>query len=128
LPQRLYQPVRSASVTTAIIRSTRIVGRRVPRIEGREKVTGAAVYAGDVRLPGLLWGKVLRGPYPHARIRRIDTSRAAGLPGVRAVITAQDIPPTLVGRRLRDVPVLARDVVPFVGDRRLRDHGRAADG
>ena len=91
----------------------RVVGQRVPRVEGRAKVTGA-VYAADVQLPGRLWGKVLRSPYPYARIRHIDTRRARELPGVQAVITGQDIPPTLVGRRLRDVPVLARDVVRFV--------------
>lgn len=95
----------------------RVVGQRAPRVEGRDKVTGGAVYTADVLLPGTLWGKVLRSPYPFARIRRIDASRARELPGVRAVITGEDIPPVLVGRHLRDVPVLARDVVRYVGDR-----------
>ncbi|MGH4022988.1 MAG: xanthine dehydrogenase family protein molybdopterin-binding subunit [Pseudonocardiaceae bacterium] len=93
------------------------VGRRLPRIEGRAKVTGAEKYAADVILPGMLWGKTLRSPHPHARIVSVDVSRARQLPGVRAILTGRDIPPTMVGRMFRDMPVLARDVVRFVGDR-----------
>lgn len=93
------------------------VGRRLPRIEGPAKVTGAEKYAADVILPGMLWGKTLRSPHPHARIVSIDASRARRLPGVRAVLTGQDIPPTMVGRMFRDMPVLSRDVVRFIGDR-----------
>jgi xanthine dehydrogenase YagR molybdenum-binding subunit len=59
----------------------------VPRVEGAEKVSGRARYAGDVRLPGQLYARVLRSPHPHARILRIDTSRAAALPGVHAVLS-----------------------------------------
>src|SRR5919108_1053349 len=69
-----------------------VVGRPHPRVEGPEKVTGRARYAYDVRLPGLLYAKVLRSPHPHARIRRIETSRAAALPGVRAVLSSADAP------------------------------------
>ena len=65
----------------------------------------------------MLWGKVLRSPFPHARIVSIDTSKARALPGVHAVITGQDIPDRRVGRRLRDFPVLARDRVVFVGEK-----------
>src|ERR1051326_7816382 len=93
------------------------IGRRLPRIEGRGKVTGAEKYAADVILPGMLWGKTLRSPYPHARIVSVDVSRARQLPGVRAILKGRDIPPTMVGRMFRDMPVLARDVVRFVGDR-----------
>ena len=57
-----------------------IIGAAVPRIEGPEKVTGRALYAADIVLPGMLWGKVLRSPLPHAQIRRIDTSRARAAP------------------------------------------------
>ncbi len=64
-----------------------VVGRPHPRVEGAEKVTGRARYAYDIRLPGQLYAKVLRSPHPHARILRIDTSRAEALPGVRAVIS-----------------------------------------
>ncbi|MFN0070169.1 MAG: xanthine dehydrogenase family protein molybdopterin-binding subunit, partial [Chloroflexota bacterium] len=92
-------------------------GQRVPKIEGAEKVTGGTPYTADVQLPGLLWGKVLRSPHPYARITRIDASAARALPGVTAVITAHDIPYVLAGRRLKDVPPLARDVVRFVGER-----------
>lgn len=94
-----------------------VVGKRIPRIEGVEKVSGKAVYSADVLLPGTLWGKVLRSPHPYARILSINADRARALPGVRAVITGRDIPYTLVGRRMRDMPILARDVVRFVGDR-----------
>ena len=63
------------------------VGHNVPRIDAYERVTGRATYTGDVRLPGMLYARVLRSPHPHARIRSIDVSRAEGLPGVRAVVT-----------------------------------------
>ena len=94
-----------------------VIGQPVVRGEGVEKVSGEAVYTADVILPGMLWGKVLRSPLPHARIVSIDTSRAAQLPGVHAVITGQDIPDRRVGRLLRDCPVLARDRVLFVGEK-----------
>lgn len=68
------------------------VGHPHPRIEGEEKVTGRARYAYDIRLPGLLYARVLRSPLPHARIRRIDTSRTAALAGVRAVLTSASAP------------------------------------
>jgi carbon-monoxide dehydrogenase large subunit len=93
------------------------VGKRVPRVEGPEKVTGQAKYAADVVPAGMLWAKTLRSPHPHARIVSIDTARASGLPGVHAVVTGRDVPPTMVGRMFRDLPVIARDVVRFIGDR-----------
>jgi CO/xanthine dehydrogenase Mo-binding subunit len=94
------------------------VGQPVPRIEGPDKVTGATTYAADIALPGMLWCKQLRSPLPHARIVRIDTRRARALPGVHAVLTGADLPPdTRIGRRMRDMPVLATDRVRFVGDR-----------
>src|SRR5262249_35311937 len=74
-------------------------------------------YAGDLRLPGMLWGKVLRSPFPHARIVRIDTSGALQLPGVHAVLTGHDVAGRLVGRTLRDVPLLAQEKVRFVGEK-----------
>src|SRR5438067_70569 len=69
-----------------------VVGRGHPRVEGAEKVTGRARYAGDLCLPGQLFARVLRSPLPHARIRRIDTSAAEALPGVRAVLSAANAP------------------------------------
>src|SRR5712692_8324693 len=93
------------------------IGKPVEQVGGRAKVAGGAVYTADVQLPGMLWGRILRSPYPHARILRIDTARAQAMPGVHAVITAEDLPGTLFGRRMRDMPVLARDRVRFVGER-----------
>ena len=97
--------------------TTRAIGQSVVRGEGPDKVTGKSLYAADVTLPGMLWGKALRSPFPHARIVSIDTEQAMAVPGVHAVITAADLPDSLVGRRLRDLPVLARDVVRFVGEK-----------
>ncbi|HEX2226147.1 MAG TPA: xanthine dehydrogenase family protein molybdopterin-binding subunit, partial [Candidatus Binatia bacterium] len=71
----------------------------------------------DVKLPGLLWGKILRSPHPHARIRNVDTTKARRMPGVRAVITGEDVGGWLVGKQIRDMPVLCWDVVRFIGDR-----------
>jgi CO/xanthine dehydrogenase Mo-binding subunit len=67
------------------------IGKRTPRPDGADKVTGRAAYAADTTMPGMIWGKVLRSPHPHARIKSIDTSKAEALPGVMAVMTARDI-------------------------------------
>src|SRR5499427_504081 len=101
------------SVTTYVS----AIGKPVPQEEGPDKVSGKALYAADVRLPGMLWGKVLRSPYPHANIVSIDTTKAHQVPGVHAVLTGQDLPDRRVGRLLRDIPVLARDRVLFVGEK-----------
>ncbi len=88
------------------------------RLDGPEKVTGAARYANDITRPGTLWGKALRSPFPHARIVSIDTAAARALAGVHAVVTGADIPEDVrVGRNMRDMPVLARDKVRFVGEK-----------
>ncbi len=87
------------------------------RVDAREKVTGAALYAADVSRPGMLWAKVLRSSLPHARIVAVDTRRARALPGVRAVLAGQDLPDCRVGRAVRDMPVLAREKVRFVGEK-----------
>src|SRR5574341_1857542 len=67
-----------------------VVGHRVNRVEGYEKVTGEARYVADIVLPGMLVGRILRSPYPHARINRIDTSKAERVRGVKAIVTAED--------------------------------------
>src|SRR5688500_8107898 len=67
------------------------IGKSTLRPDGADKVTGRAAYAADATMPNMLWAKVLRSPHSHARIRSIDTTRAAALPGVGAVITAADI-------------------------------------
>ena len=69
-----------------------VVGTRPIRHDGLDKVTGRAKYGADINMPGLLHGKILRSPHPHARIRSIDTSRAEALPGVKAVVTSRDFP------------------------------------
>ena len=79
----------------------KVIGTRPVRHDGIPKVTGEAQYGADVRLPGMLYGKVLRSPHPHAVIRSIDTSRAEAHPDVRAVATAQDLgTPGRVGREV----------------------------
>ena len=93
------------------------VGTAVPRGEGSGKVSGRTVYAADVKLSGLLWAKILRSPHPHARIRGIEVSRAMQVPGVRAIITGEDVKGRLIGKQIRDMPVLCWDKVRFVGDR-----------
>ena len=82
-------------MTSNVVLSTEefeVVGTRPIRHDGTDKVTGRAQYSADIQLPGLLHGKVLRSPYPHARIKSIDTSRALALPGVQAVVTSEDFP------------------------------------
>jgi len=67
-----------------------IVGKRVPRVDGAVKVTGEARYTVDRELPRMLYGKILRSPYPHAKILNIDVSKAQKLPGVKAILTGKD--------------------------------------
>jgi len=69
-----------------------VIGKRVPLQDAYEKVSGSLKFATDITLPGMLTGKILRSPYPHARIVSIDTSRAEALPGVEAILTHQDVP------------------------------------
>jgi CO/xanthine dehydrogenase Mo-binding subunit len=100
-----------------IVVSYRIIGQATPRTELAGKVTGEARYTADILLPGTLWAKTLRSPHAHARIIRIDTSRAEKAPGVRAVLTGADVKGILYGRRYRDISVLAQDRVRFMGER-----------
>src|SRR4051794_24615828 len=93
------------------------VGTSLQRVDGYEKVTGSRRYSSDVLLPGTLWGKALRSPHPHARILNIATSGARSVLGVHAVLTAADLPVPFIGKRIYDVPILARDRVRYVGER-----------
>ena len=95
--------------------ATRVVGHSLPRIDAPGKVTGSAVYAADFALPGMLYGKVFRSAEPHARLVRLDTTRAAGIAGVRAVISATDVPDVRYGAAVKDEPVFASDLVRYVG-------------
>ena len=93
------------------------VGTSARRLDGAPKVTGATRYTADHSLPGMIWGKCLRSPLPHARIRRLDVEKARNLKGVFAVLTAADLPDRLTGIILKDMPPLARDRVRFIGER-----------
>jgi CO/xanthine dehydrogenase Mo-binding subunit len=75
----------------------KVVGKRLPRIDAGERVTGRAVYPADFKRPGMVWGRVKRSTQAHARILRIDTSRAASLKGVLAIVTAADFPEVPMG-------------------------------
>jgi CO/xanthine dehydrogenase Mo-binding subunit len=97
--------------------SKQVVGNPTPRVEGELKVSGHAKYAVDITLPGMLWGKLLRSPIASAKIKRIDISKAAALPGVHGIVTGQDCAGLKIGRRLYDMPILADGEVRFVGEK-----------
>ena len=92
------------------------IGTKQCFVDALDKVTGKAKYLDDISFPGLLIGKILRSPHPHARILSIDTSEAEKLSGVRAVITAKDCPRNKFGMEIPDVDMLAVDKVRYVGD------------
>ena len=75
----------------------KVVGKRLPRVDGPARVTGGALYAADLNLPGMAHARTLRSPHAHARVRGIDTSRALALKGVLAVVTAADFPELPIG-------------------------------
>ena len=98
-----------------------VVGRNIPRIDGPAKARGEAVYAGDLELPGLLYGKILASPLPHARILHVDTAAARRVPGVKAVVTGQDTlglgcGPMRAREKALDFVPLAKDKVRYIGD------------
>ena len=94
------------------------VGVNAPRVDGPAKISGWAQYTGDIELPGMVYTKVLRSPYPHARLVRVDASRAAKSPGVVAVFTRDDLKGmnAYFGPFVKDQPVVAIDRVRYVGD------------
>ncbi|MCS7222164.1 MAG: xanthine dehydrogenase family protein molybdopterin-binding subunit [Anaerolineae bacterium] len=107
-------------------RAYRVIGTTPIRFDGVDKVTGRALYGADIRLPGMLYGAVLRSPHAHARIRSIDTRQAEALPEVKAVVTAADLPDledkmaavgeaSVVNLRYQSNNVLARDKVLYHG-------------
>ncbi|MBN2124429.1 MAG: molybdopterin-dependent oxidoreductase [Deltaproteobacteria bacterium] len=95
-----------------------IVGQRVVRSDSLAKVTGAACYTADIKLPNMLTAKVLRSPYPHARIKRIDVSRALKVPGVKAAISGFDTYGVKWGvfRYTQDHTMLPTDKVRYIGE------------
>jgi CO/xanthine dehydrogenase Mo-binding subunit len=96
------------------------VGARLPRYDGVGHVTGRTRFVDDVRIPGTLWAKALRSPHPHAGITHLDTSKAEQHPGVRAVITHEDVPRNVYGHLEAlgvpaDEPLLAEGDVRYKG-------------
>jgi carbon-monoxide dehydrogenase large subunit len=98
-------------------KNNKIIGTSTTRSEGREKVSGAAIYATDVVLPDMLWARALRSPIAYGRIKQIDVSKALALSGVRAVVTGADVKGQLIGRKIYDMPVLPDEVVRFIGEK-----------
>jgi CO/xanthine dehydrogenase Mo-binding subunit len=96
------------------------VGRSLPRLEARDKVTGRAEYTHTMRLPGMLHAKIFRSTVAHGRIRSIDTSAAKNVPGIHRVVTSEDvrkvIPAPYYGPAFHDQPILAIDKVHYVGE------------
>lgn len=111
--------VKSVSPTAAAA-ELRQVSRSVPRLESRAKATGTAEYIYNLRIPGMLWGKIFRSTMPHARILGIDASAALALEGVEAVLTGEDMRAAVhdpyYGPAFHDQPVLALDKVRYVGE------------
>jgi CO/xanthine dehydrogenase Mo-binding subunit len=95
----------------------RSVGMPSPRVEGQQKVGGAAVYAVDVAVPDMLWAKVVRSPIAHGRIKKIDASKALAWPGVKAVLTGADLSGARIGKKIVDMPLLAEGVVRYCGEK-----------
>ncbi len=96
------------------------ISQSIPRLEGRQKVTGRAEYVHHLRLPGMLYGKIFRSTVPHGRILSVDVSEAAAVPGVFRVVTIDDIrevlPDPYYGPAFHDQPVLADGKVRFAGE------------
>ena len=118
-------------MTDQTIKAPAPVGTSVKRIDALEKVTGEALFADDLQFgPGMLFGRIVRSPHPHARIIRIDTSKALELPGVKAVVTGDDTP-NQIGLYLKDRHIFCRERVRYVGDPALNNfaiYARCIDG
>lgn len=94
-----------------------VVGTSVPNVDAVSKACGEALYIADLKLPGMLCGRILRSKFPHAKILNIDVSKAKKLSGVAAVVTSKDIPQYgLYGIVMRDKPIFAIDRVRHLGD------------
>src|SRR4029079_7487356 len=93
-----------------------VVGKPLERTDSLEKVTGKAPYAYDMRLPGMVYGEILRSPLPHARIVAIDTFEAEQIPGVIAVYTQEDMPQAKFGAFVQDETALADGIVRYQGE------------
>jgi CO/xanthine dehydrogenase Mo-binding subunit len=98
------------------VKHFKVIGKPHPRLDGPDSVTGRAIYSVDVALPALLHAKLFRSSVPHAKIRRLDVSRARTLTGVTAVLTAADMPAKRFGFAVQDEELLAQEKVRYVGD------------
>ncbi|KKW30025.1 MAG: hypothetical protein UY72_C0025G0001, partial [Candidatus Uhrbacteria bacterium GW2011_GWD2_52_7] len=95
----------------------KVVGSSLPRVDGEEKVTGKALYTVDIELPGMVYGKILRSPFPHAKLLKVDGGKAERLPGVVAVLTREDLKGlNYYGAAYKDQSIVAVDKVRYVGD------------
>src|SRR4030095_15847266 len=115
------------STRTKTMSELKVVGTAAPRGEGSDKGSGRTLYAADVNLPGTLWAKILRSPHSHARILNIDVSKAQRIRGVKAILTGSEVQGHLIGKQIRDMPVLCWDRVRFVGDRVAAVAAESAD-
>jgi len=95
---------------------SRVIGRKVSRIDATEKVTGSFKYPSDLTMPGLLHAVVLRSPHGHAKIEEIESSAAESLEGVIKVFTAKDVSQELFGEIVKDTPIFAREKVRYYGE------------
>jgi CO/xanthine dehydrogenase Mo-binding subunit len=93
----------------------KVIGTPVERVDGPEMLSGQALYAPDMKLPGMLWGKILRSPIPHGKVLRVNVEKAKKHPGVKAVICAKDVPVHRYGYAIEDEHIFAIDMVRYVG-------------
>jgi CO/xanthine dehydrogenase Mo-binding subunit/aerobic-type carbon monoxide dehydrogenase small subunit (CoxS/CutS family) len=113
---KLVQAVQAAARNFLRDEEKKVAGHEIKRLDAPEKATGAAVFPGDMKRPGMLIGKILRSRVPHGRIRRIITEKALSLPGVACVITARDFPDVRTGISVQDQTVMATEKVRYVGE------------
>ncbi|MBI4526260.1 MAG: xanthine dehydrogenase family protein molybdopterin-binding subunit [Deltaproteobacteria bacterium] len=92
------------------------IGRSLERVDARQKITGSGIFTADHELPGMLFAKIARSPHPHAKIRAVNLKPALGMRGVRAAISALDLPDVRFGSGVFDKRLLARGVVRHAGE------------
>jgi carbon-monoxide dehydrogenase large subunit len=115
--QQVGRSTAQITVTREARPATALFDEAEIRIDGRDKVSGKTQFTADVHRPNMLWAAYATSPHAYARVRSVDTAAARAVPGVKAVLTAADIGPLRFGRQVFDWPVLAYDVVRFIGDR-----------
>ena len=113
---KIVQAIQAAASRTSHKEKGQTATTEVRRMEAPEKATGHATFTGDMKRPGMLFGKILRSQIPHARIKRIRTDKALSVPGVAAVITGQDFPNIRTGFVIQDEVALARDKIRYIGE------------